>query len=714
MVRSRAVLAAFALVTTLGATAAFAVPGKIVIRNLDSAGEGFNAPAAAAPVGGNPGTTVGQQRLNVFQHAANIWGAILQNTDTIYVNSNFDSLTCTPTSAVLGSAGPKYIDRDETGFPFTGTWYHIALGNQLFGSRIVDRTQFEMGEITARFNSELDGAPTCLGGNTWYYGYDGNEGGQVELLPVVLHELGHGLGFSSTTNGQTGAFNSGFPGVFDQFLYDSLTARTWANVSETAGQRATSALSGDKLAWNGAAGKYGVTHYPLAHRARVLVNVPAIAMAELVNAASFGQALTVGGVTANLVLVTDAVAPTNDGCTALTNAASVAGKVALVDRGVCNFTVKAQTAQAAGAVAVIIANNVAGPLAPSGVDPTITIPVVGISLADGNTLKTALGSGTVNVTVGLHPVLYAGADGSNRPLMYAPNPYQAGSSVSHFDVSMTPNALMEPAINNDLSSAVDLTTHVFVDIGWLPMTTPTALATFTAEDIEEGILLAWRFADDSDISTLTLQRATSEAGPWTAVETELFTRDGMTAACEQFRRAGSGLLLAPERRGTRRARVQLGHGDGVPLRHRRGPRGPVRAEPQSHAHRDDHVVPPAETGVRAARHRGRERAARAIAAGRHAGRRRAPALVGRHGGRAARCPGPLLRHAAHLEGAAHAADRRDSVASVAASGEPEAAVPRGRPLRRYACERFSIRAQASLSVTVRLKTGAPGFESGSG
>jgi hypothetical protein len=536
MRRSRALLTTLALAATLGATAALAVPGKIVIRNLDSAGEGFNLPTAAAPVGGNPGTTVGQQRLNLFQHAANIWGAILQNTDTIYVNANFDSLTCTPTGAVLGSAGPKYIDRDEPGFPFTGTWYHIALGNELFGSRIVDPSAFEMGEIVARFNSELDGAPTCLGGNTWYYGYDGNEGGQVELLPVVLHELGHGLGFSTTTNGQTGAFNSGFPGVFDQFLYDSLTARTWANGSETAGQRAASSLSGDKLAWNGAAGKYGVTHLPLTHRARVLVNVPSIALAELVNAASFGAALTVGGITGNVVLVNDGSTSgggtVNDGCQTLINGAAVVGNIALVDRGVCNFTVKAQTAQAAGAVAVIIANNVAGPLAPSGVDPTITIPVVGVSLADGNTLKTALGSGTVNVTVGLHPVLYAGADGSNRPLMYAPNPYQPGSSVSHFDVSMTPNALMEPAINNDLSSAVDLTTHVFVDIGWLPMTTPTALATFTAEDREEGVLLAWRFADDSDISTLTLQRATSEAGPWTAVETELFTRDGMTAAID--------------------------------------------------------------------------------------------------------------------------------------------------------------------------------------
>ena len=49
----------------------------ITIINLDGAGEGFNDPTPATPVGGNPGTTIGQQRLNVFQEAANIWGGLL-------------------------------------------------------------------------------------------------------------------------------------------------------------------------------------------------------------------------------------------------------------------------------------------------------------------------------------------------------------------------------------------------------------------------------------------------------------------------------------------------------------------------------------------------------------------------------------------------------------------------------------------------------------
>lgn len=528
MTRPHLACATAALAALLAAPAAFAVPGKIVIKNLDGPGEGFNLATPAAPVGGNAGTTVGQQRLNVFQHAADIWGAILMNPDTIYVNANFDSLTCTASSAVLGSAGPTYIDRDDPAYPFGGTWYHIALAEKLAGTRIVSGGD---GEIDARFNSELDGAPTCLGGTTWYYGFDGNEGAQIELLPVVLHELGHGLGFSTTTSGATGNFNSGFPHVWDHFLYDSLTGRTWANPLESAANRQASAISGDKLSWSGAAGRYGVTHRPLMRRPMLTVNSTPVPGIDSLGVAEFSGPLTVGGVTGNVVLVVDGSGAANDGCTALTNAAAVAGNIAIVDRGSCNFNIKAQTAQAAGATGLIIVNNTSGALNPSGVDPSITIPVVAVTLADGKALKNAIAGG-LNVTIAGDPVLYAGADGSGRPLMYAPNPFQQGSSVSHFDVSTTPNALMEPAINNSLSSDVDLTTHVFVDIGWLPMSVPTALATFTAEDRLEGVLLQWRFADDSDVATLTLQRAPGEAGPWSALETTLFTRDGLTAALD--------------------------------------------------------------------------------------------------------------------------------------------------------------------------------------
>ena len=62
----------FVLVALLAvvAMANNAVAATITIVNIDLPGEGFNDPTVVAPVGGNPGTTLGQQRLLAFQYAA--------------------------------------------------------------------------------------------------------------------------------------------------------------------------------------------------------------------------------------------------------------------------------------------------------------------------------------------------------------------------------------------------------------------------------------------------------------------------------------------------------------------------------------------------------------------------------------------------------------------------------------------------------------------
>ncbi|WP_394849509.1 M36 family metallopeptidase [Pendulispora brunnea] len=77
-----------------------------------------------------------------------------------------------------------------------------------------------------------------------------------------------------------------------------------------------------------------------------------------------------------------------DGCTALP---VMTGRIAVINRGTCNFTVKAKNAQDAGATAVILINNAAGNAAPNpGVpDPSITIPLLGLSLEDGAKFRAA-------------------------------------------------------------------------------------------------------------------------------------------------------------------------------------------------------------------------------------------------------------------------------------------------------------------------------------
>ena len=107
--------------------------------------------------------------------------------------------------------------------------------------------------------------------------------------------------------------------------------------------------------------------------------------------AEFGQ--MVYTLTAPLMLANDGDSTPTDGCAAVWPANSAAGKIVLIDRGVCTFVQKAERAQAAGAVGVIIANNApGGPMALVGTSPLTTIPVMSVSQSSGMTLKGIISS----------------------------------------------------------------------------------------------------------------------------------------------------------------------------------------------------------------------------------------------------------------------------------------------------------------------------------
>jgi hypothetical protein len=103
--------------------------------------------------------------------------------------------------------------------------------------------------------------------------------------------------------------------------------------------------------------------------------------------AAFGP--TTFDLTQPVVLIDDGTAPTSDGCTAAVNGSALAGKIAMIDRGTCAFTVKVKNAQLAGAVGTVIVDNVPGesPITMGGTDGTITIPAMMISKEDGDSLK---------------------------------------------------------------------------------------------------------------------------------------------------------------------------------------------------------------------------------------------------------------------------------------------------------------------------------------
>lgn len=441
-------------------TAALALPAHaatITIVNLDGASEGFNDPTPATPVGGNPGTTIGAQRLYVFQYAANIWGSILTSPVEILVEANFDPLDCDGSSAVLGSAGPNTLHSDFDNAAHTLTWYHQALANRLQGSDLDPET----ADIGATFNSDL-GKPECFP-QPWYYGVDGNEGVQIELLPVVLHELGHGLGFSTST---IAGVQEVFPHIYDYFLYDNTQGLHWPDMTEP--ERAASAQNCSNVVWDGPSVTSQAPDF-LGAKPLLRVNSPAVAAGDReIGLASFGPTLDVTGVTGNLVLVNDGSGVPTNGCEALLNAAQVAGNIAFVDRGGCPFVQKVLNAQNAGAIGVVVADSMAGcpALGMGGADPTITIPAVRLTQDDGAQIKAHTLLGTVNATMRVDPALKAGADANGHVMVFTPAPYQLGSSVSHWDISASPDLLMEPALNQGLSSGIDLTRAQFADIGW--------------------------------------------------------------------------------------------------------------------------------------------------------------------------------------------------------------------------------------------------------
>jgi minor extracellular serine protease Vpr len=134
------------------------------------------------------------------------------------------------------------------------------------------------------------------------------------------------------------------------------------------------------------------------------VGSPVTAGGSTYGAASGEFATVTQDLTAPLDVVTEGEINTVTGigtaCTALAPG-SLAGEIALISRGTCSFSTKILNAQAAGAVAVIVVNNVAGDPTAMALDDTLTdqptIPAYMVGLEDGLVLKTQDG---VPTTIG--------------------------------------------------------------------------------------------------------------------------------------------------------------------------------------------------------------------------------------------------------------------------------------------------------------------------
>ena len=441
-----------------------ALGADLSILNTNAPGKGLNDPTPVSPAGLNFGVTRGQQAIIALQYAASIWGASLNSSVPIVIDSAFVTtredprFVCSSTSGILGITGvASFVS--ATQLPLQGASYPVALANALLGQ---DLTPGEP-HIISRFNASV-GTAACLQNQSFFYGLVGRgTAGQDDLVSVFLHEFAHGLGFLSAVDPSTGTFGSIAPSVFDLHVWDVAQATTWQ--SETNTERQTAAASTSGLSLEGTALARAVTNF-LTFLPTFSVDVPGVQ-----NPVPFAPAGFSGPFAPGFAPVV-AAAPL-DACGDVTNASLLAGNIALIERTIpdggapCRFVDKALRAEDAGAVGVIFFNYQPGaPLvSPSG-SPALSIPVGFVSLETGTAI---LGQAAVAPVIGTfgQTTLRGGVDGSgDRVLLYTPSTVVSASSVSHFGTSATPPLLMEPTIQPSVLNQLDLTPAVLADLGW--------------------------------------------------------------------------------------------------------------------------------------------------------------------------------------------------------------------------------------------------------
>ncbi|MBK5107744.1 MAG: PKD domain-containing protein [Anaerolineales bacterium] len=172
---------------------------------------------------------------NAFEFAVGIWETLITSPITIEVDADFDQLGAN----ILGGAGPNTVVRDFPNAPLSSTWYPVATANKLSNS---DQDPGS-ADILATFSSDFP---------NWHFGTGSSTPtGQISFATVVLHELGHGLGFlgSMKTGGgcigppSRGCYNiSGYPMIYDRFTEngEGVALLSFPNNSTALGDQLTS------------------------------------------------------------------------------------------------------------------------------------------------------------------------------------------------------------------------------------------------------------------------------------------------------------------------------------------------------------------------------------------------------------------------------------------------------------------------------------------
>lgn len=124
-----------------------------------------------------------QEAIEAFEYAVSIWEVYIQSDITIRVNATWRTFEQTGT---LGSARPTTFAGNIGGNSEPNTWYAVAHASAIANNDFA--TQFELdSDIEVSMNANFP---------AWYFGTDANTPfNQIDFVTVVLHEIGHGIGF---------------------------------------------------------------------------------------------------------------------------------------------------------------------------------------------------------------------------------------------------------------------------------------------------------------------------------------------------------------------------------------------------------------------------------------------------------------------------------------------------------------------------------------
>ncbi len=235
------------------------MPGpELIIRAIPNPGKGFfipppppemrlspNAPEAATINVTYNGFS--PQAQAAFQYAVNIWAGLLDSSVTINITATWTPLG----TGILGSAGSFSLYGNFSGAPALNTWFPDALADKRACGNVGG-----VYDIVANFNSTFP---------DWYFGTDGAvPSTQWDFATVVLHEIGHGLGFAgsfTTVGGGVGRWDSSsYPNIaaiYTRFVRDGAGTKITSYTSPSAALATTLQGGASGLFWTGRFGTAG-------------------------------------------------------------------------------------------------------------------------------------------------------------------------------------------------------------------------------------------------------------------------------------------------------------------------------------------------------------------------------------------------------------------------------------------------------------------------